>query len=44
LLNLEEPQGIVPARHVEMGHIDIDRRTVDENTGDQRDDAVFVNE
>ena len=40
LLHLKEPQGIVAARYVEVGHIEIDRPLLDHDAGDQRDDVA----
>jgi hypothetical protein len=40
LLHLKEPQGIVAARHIEVGHIEIDRPLLDHDPGDQRDDVA----
>ena len=40
LLHLKEPQGIVAASHVEVGHTEIDRPLLDHDAGDQRDDVA----
>src|SRR5262252_1533886 len=40
LLHLKEPQRIIAARHVEVGHIEIDRPLLDQDAGDQRDDVA----
>ena len=37
LLNLEQPKRIVAARHVEMGYVNIQRYSADEDAGNQRE-------